>query len=65
MALFNSNRVISLQETIISWLPDQIQVYAKVLSNFFTTVYFGRIFSELTTEHGLNKRLDIRCGFSK
>ncbi len=64
-ALFNSNRVFSLQETVIGWLPANLQTYAKVLSTFFSTVSFSRFFPSLQQEHGLNRRLDIRCGFSK
>jgi len=40
-------------------------VYAKSLSTFFTTVWFAKVFPELIKEHGLSKRVDIRCGFSK
>ena len=64
-ALFNSNKVISLQETIIGWLPDQVQVYAKILSSFFSTMGFTKFFPELAVEYGVNKKIDIRCGFSK
>jgi hypothetical protein len=65
IGLFNSNKVISLQETIISWLPDKFQTYATLISNFFTTTWFARIIPEITKEHGNNKRIDIKCGFSK
>ena len=65
IALFNTNKVFSLQETIISWLPDQFQNYANLLSNFFTTTWFSRILPDIIKEHGMNKRLDVRCGFSK
>ena len=65
IGLFNANKVISLQETIISWLPDKFQTYATLISNFFTTTWFARALPEITKEHGMNKRLDIKCGFSK
>lgn len=65
IALFNTNKVFSLQETVISWLPDQFQNYANLLSQFFTTTWFARILPEVIQEHGMNKRLDVRCGFSK
>ena len=52
-------------ETVIGWLPDQFQSFAKVLSNFFTTIYFAKVFPDIVAEGGLDKRLDIRCGFSK
>lgn len=54
-----------MQETIIGWLPDSLQTYAKTLTNFFTTLWFARVFPELVVEHGLTKKLDIRCGTSK
>lgn len=65
IALFNANKVISLQETIISWLPDQFQNYANLLSTFFTTTWFAKILPEIVKEHGYNKRVDVKCGFSK
>lgn len=54
-----------MQETVMSWLPDQFQSYGYLVSKFFTTTWFGKIFPELTGEFGQNKRLDVRCGFSK
>jgi hypothetical protein len=65
IGLFNANKVISLQETIISWLPDRFQTYGNLISNFFTTTWFARALPEVTKEHGLNKRIDVKCGFSK
>ena len=65
VGLFNTNKVISMQETVMSWLPDQFQNYGYLVSKFFTTTWFGKIFPELTGEFGHNKRLDVRCGFSK
>ena len=50
---------------MIGWLPDSLKTYAHILSNFFTTVGFARFFPDLLKEHGINKRLDIRCGFNK
>jgi hypothetical protein len=35
------------------------------LQNFFTTLWFSRLFPDITKEHGINKKLDVRCGFSK
>ncbi len=65
VGLFNSNKVISLQETVISWLPDQFQTYANLVSQFFTSTWFGKIFPDIINEFGHNKRLDVKCGFSK
>jgi hypothetical protein len=65
IGLFNANKVISLMETIITWLPNQFQSQAKLVSQFFTTTWFARIFPEIVKEHGANKRIDVRCGFSK
>jgi hypothetical protein len=36
-----------------------------ILEGFFTTTQLGYIFPDLKNEVGNNKRLDIRCGFSK
>jgi hypothetical protein len=41
-----------------------VQKYAKVISNFFTTVWFARAFPNMAID-GMSKRLDIKCGFSK
>ncbi len=64
-ALFNSNKAISVQETVIGWLPDTVQKYARVLSAFFNTIYFAKLFPDLSLEFGVNRMLDIKCGFSK
>jgi len=64
-ALFNANRVISLMETVIGWLPDRLQTYAKALSAFFTTMGFAKVFPEVAVEYGVDRKLDIRCGFSR
>ena len=50
---------------MIGFLPDTIQKYARVLSAFFNTIYFAKIFPDLSLEFGVNRMLDIRCGFSK
>jgi hypothetical protein len=50
---------------VITWLPDQFQQYGKIVSQFFTSTWFGKIFPEIVTEFGHNKRLDVKCGFSK
>jgi hypothetical protein len=54
-ALFNNQKVISLKQTIIGWLPDSVRVYAKAMSNFFTTVWFVRLFPEIVTEFGAGR----------
>jgi hypothetical protein len=65
IALFNGNNIFSMQETIISWLPDNVQNYAQLLSTFFTTTWFAKILPDITKEYGYNKRVDVKCGFSK
>ena len=64
-ALFNSNRVLSLKETIISWLPDQVKIFASAISALFTTSLLSKPFPSLITEYGYGKQVDIKCGFSK
>ena len=65
LGYFNVNKVISLTELVMGWIPDQYQGHAKVIQNFFTTMWFARPFPEVVQEHGLAKRVDLRCGFSK
>lgn len=46
-------------------MPDQFQTYANIVSQFFTTTWFGKVLPDITKEFGQNKRLDVKCGFSK
>ena len=65
IGLFNADKVFSLTEIIIGWIPDSFKNYGPVLQNMFTTLWFSKAFPELVQEHGQMKRVDVRCGFSK
>jgi len=65
LGLFNANRVISLTDVVLGWIPDNYKGYANIVSNFFTTIWFAKPFPELVKDHGISKRVDLRCGFSK
>ncbi len=65
LALFNTKKVFSLTAVLLEITPDNMQNLVKMASNFFTTSFFNPIFPGISKEHGMQKKIDIKCGFSK
>lgn len=65
MGLFYTKEQYSLTEYLLSMMPGNMKQISKMASNFFTSTIFSPAFPQLAREIGHNKRIDIRCGFSK
>lgn len=65
MGMFYSKKVYSLTDILLHLAPENMQVLAKAFSSFFSSTTFAPVFPQLQREVGFNKRVDIRCGFSK
>ena len=65
MGLFYTKDMFSFTELMLDYMPNDMQMVSKLAANFFTTSIFSTIFPDLMREHGANKKVDVRCGFSK
>ena len=63
--MFYREKPYSLTEILLNYLPDDVMMASSAVRMLMNTNVLRMFFPELKSEVGLNKPIDLKCGFNR